>query len=134
VHTGEISNLLIFLGLSLHLCIADQHRTPGVWLAIWIPAGHREKPNGCIRQNQPTQLTVQKKPHFITIAPGLALGYRRNDGAGAWVVRKAIGNGNSEIKKFATADDLEKSNGTTILNYEQARVHANAEAKREGRQ
>jgi integrase len=71
------------------------------------------------------KLKVQKKPHFMTIASGLALGYRRNDGAGAWVVREAIGNGNSRLQKFATADDLEAADGGAIMNYAQALVHAN---------
>jgi hypothetical protein len=32
-----------------------------------------------------SKLKIQRKPHYDIIAPGLALGYRRNDGAGAWV-------------------------------------------------
>jgi integrase len=71
------------------------------------------------------KLEVQKKPHFMTIAPGLALGYRRNDGAGAWVVREAIGNGNSRLQKFATADDLEAADGGAVMSYAQALVYAN---------
>jgi hypothetical protein len=71
------------------------------------------------------KMEVQRKPHFITIAPGFALGYRRNDGAGAWVTREAIGNGNSRLLKFATADDLEAADGGAIMNYAQALVHAN---------
>jgi integrase len=71
------------------------------------------------------RLKVQKKPHFITIAPGLALGYRRNEGAGAWVTREAVGNGNSHFNKFATADDMETADGGAIMNYAQALVHAN---------
>jgi integrase len=71
------------------------------------------------------QLKVQRKPHFMTIAPGLALGYRRNEGAGAWVTREAIGNGKSRFQKFAAADDLEEADGGAIMNYAQALVHAN---------
>jgi integrase len=71
------------------------------------------------------KLQVQRKPHFATIAPGLALGYRRNEGAGAWVTREAIGNGRSRFHKFATADDLEIADGGAIMNYAQALVHAN---------
>jgi len=125
---------LIFLGLSLHLSSLTNTAHPEFGSRSGCRLDTERNQMAAFDKTNRLKLTVQKKPHFITIAPGLALGYRRNDGAGAWVVRKAIGNGNSEIKKFATADDLEKSNGTTILNYEQARVHANAEAKREGRQ
>jgi hypothetical protein len=76
------------------------------------------------------KLPVQRKPHFMTIAPGLALGYRRNDGAGAWVTREAIGGGNSRLQKFATADDLEAADGGTVMDYAQALVHANRMKRR----
>ena len=37
---------------------------------------------------QRLRLTIRPKPHeFTTIAPGIAVGYRRNVGAGAWVLR-----------------------------------------------
>jgi hypothetical protein len=37
-------------------------------------------------------LSVQTKPHaFTTVAPGIALGYRRNKRFGVWVVRVATG-------------------------------------------
>jgi integrase len=71
------------------------------------------------------KLKIQRKPHYDIIAPGLALGYRRNDGAGAWVTREAIGDGKSRELKFATADDLEEADGGAVMNYSQALVHAN---------
>ena len=40
------------------------------------------------------KLARRKKPHaFTTISPGIALGFRRNQGAGTWVVRVADGSG-----------------------------------------
>ena len=40
------------------------------------------------------KLEPRKKPyHFTTIAPGLAVGYRRNKGPGKWVLRAADGHG-----------------------------------------
>jgi integrase len=72
-----------------------------------------------------SKLKIQRKPHYDIIAPGLALGYRRNDGAGAWVAREAIGNGKSRELKFATADDREEADGGAVMNYSQALVHAN---------
>ena len=35
------------------------------------------------------KLPVAKKPHYIKIAPGIHLGYRRNTGPGTWSVRVA---------------------------------------------
>ena len=52
------------------------------------------------------KLGVRKKPYYIRLSPGIALGYRRNAGAGTWTVRVAEG-GAEWIKKIALADDLE---------------------------
>jgi hypothetical protein len=67
---------------------------------------------------------IRKKPYFETIAPGISLGYRRNQGAGAWLVRAADGKGGNWTKGFAVADDVEASNQTTVLNYAEARTEA----------
>jgi hypothetical protein len=40
------------------------------------------------------KLPVQQRPHYHEIRKGLALGYRRNKGAGTWLVRVADGKGN----------------------------------------
>jgi hypothetical protein len=37
------------------------------------------------------KLAVRKKPYFQQITPGVSLGYRRNMGPGAWIVRVADG-------------------------------------------
>src|SRR6516165_8538918 len=37
------------------------------------------------------RLAARKKPYWTTISPGIALGYRRNAGAGTWPVRAADG-------------------------------------------
>jgi hypothetical protein len=39
------------------------------------------------------KLPVQQRPHYHEIRKGLALGYRRNKGAGTWLVRVADGKG-----------------------------------------
>ena len=40
------------------------------------------------------KLEPRRKPyHFTIIAPGLAVGYRRNKGPGTWVLRAADGHG-----------------------------------------
>jgi integrase len=64
---------------------------------------------------------VQKKPHcFTTIAPGVALAYRRCKGAGRWIVRVADGRGSNWTKAFAIADDHEEANGESVLTFWQA--------------
>src|SRR5262249_11429570 len=37
------------------------------------------------------RLDVRKKPYWTQLSPGIALGYRRNEGAGTWSVRVADG-------------------------------------------
>jgi hypothetical protein len=32
------------------------------------------------------RLPIQKKPHWLRLGPGLSLGYRRNAGAGTWLL------------------------------------------------
>ena len=60
------------------------------------------------------KLPVRPKPHdFSTIAPGIALGYRRNKAAGVWVVRVADGHGGNWTKRVALADDFEESDTGT---------------------
>jgi integrase len=66
------------------------------------------------------RLPVQKKPHWLRLGPGLSLGYRRNQGPGAWSIRAADGKGGEWLKKFGTADDYETADGRRIMNYIQA--------------
>ena len=71
------------------------------------------------------KLKAGKKPYFERVGRGLALGYRRNAGAGVWVIREILDDGNSRLRKFATADDLEAANGVDVLTYAQALQYAN---------
>ena len=76
------------------------------------------------------KLPVRKKPHdFTTIAPGIALAYRRNQGAGTWVVRVADGHGGNWTKGFAVADDHEPANGDSVCDFWQAQDKARALAR-----
>jgi integrase len=75
------------------------------------------------------KLAPRKKPFFITVAPRIALGYRRTQGAGTWVVRAADGHGSNWTKAFAIADDHEESNGTSVLTFWQAQDRARALAR-----
>src|SRR6187200_1711919 len=71
------------------------------------------------------KLQARKKPyHFTTIAPGLAVGYRRNLGPGKWVLRAANGHGAYWIANIALADDHEPADGATVLTFWQAQDKA----------
>jgi integrase len=76
------------------------------------------------------KLAVRKKPYWITISPGIHLGYRRNQTAGTWSVRVADG-GAEWIKRIAVADDLEAASPPAVLNYWQAVDAARALARRQ---
>jgi integrase len=75
------------------------------------------------------RLDQQRKPYWITVAPGVSLGYRRNSGPGAWNVRSADGKGGNWIKSFALADDQEDADGANILTFWQAADKAKALAR-----
>jgi integrase len=70
------------------------------------------------------RLKVRRKPYFVPVAPGVSLGYRRNLGAGAWLVRCADGKGGAWTKGFSTADDFEDTSGEQVLDFWQAQVRA----------
>ena len=58
------------------------------------------------------KLVVRWKPYdFTTISPGIALGYRRNQAAGTWLVRVANGKSGNWTKRVGLADDFENADG-----------------------
>jgi integrase len=79
-------------------------------------------------------LKPAKKAYFRTVAPGLALGYRRTvTGAGRWVVRRADGRGGNTVLNLMTskapirpvvADDVDPANGFDVMDFAQAQVAA----------
>src|SRR5262245_29401252 len=77
------------------------------------------------------KLAIQKKPHaFVSVAPGVGLGYRRCQGAGRWVVRCANGHGGNWTKAFAVADDHENANAqANVLDFWSACDKARALAR-----
>jgi integrase len=75
------------------------------------------------------KLPVRKKSYTARIAPGIRLAYRRNEGAGTWSV---IGGGGQWLKKIGIADDLERANGVTVLDYWQATERARDLARAKG--
>ena len=71
------------------------------------------------------RLKLRKKPyHFTTIAPGIAIGYRRNKGPGTWVLRAANGRGGYWTDVIALADDHEDATGEAVLTFWQAQDKA----------
>lgn len=74
------------------------------------------------------RLPVAKKPVFARIAPGISLGYRRNETAGTWVLRVADGKGGSWTKRIGLADDFGESNGQSMLTFWEAQQLAKASA------
>jgi integrase len=76
-------------------------------------------------------LPIQRKPHaFTTIAPGVALGYRRSRHVSAWVVRCATGKGTYWTATLtARPDDFEDSDGEHVLTFYEAQDAARALAR-----
>jgi hypothetical protein len=76
------------------------------------------------------KLPVRWKPHdFTPIAPGIALGYRRCQRPGRWVVRVADGHGGNWTKVVGLADDQEEADGERVLTWWQASDKARALAR-----
>jgi integrase len=69
------------------------------------------------------RLKVRRKPYFVSVAPGISLGYRRNLGPGSWLVRAADGKGGAWTQGFATADDFEDA-GNGVLDFWSAQTRA----------
>ena len=75
------------------------------------------------------KLPIARKPLFAKISPGISLGYRRNVGAGTWVVRVANGKGGHWTKAIGAADDVEDADGRSVLSFWQAQDCARALAR-----
>jgi integrase len=75
------------------------------------------------------KLPVRRKPYFVTIAPGVGLGYRRNRTASTWVAGAADGRGGNWTEAFATADDFADANGDSVLTYWEAQDRARVLAR-----
>lgn len=77
------------------------------------------------RTGGPKPLAIRQRPYpGPSPARGVQLMYRRNKGAGSWVVKKADGTGKYSCKFLAIADDIEEANDSTVLDFQQAQDHA----------
>jgi integrase len=65
------------------------------------------------------KLPIAKKPVWLSLGRGIAIGYRRNDGPGTWSVR-VNGQGAGWIKRIALADDYEPAAPPAVLTFRQA--------------
>jgi integrase len=70
------------------------------------------------------KLSISKKPMFVKIAPGVGLGYRRNQTAGTWVARVADGKGGNWTKAIGNADDFDDADGGYVLDFWRAQEKA----------
>ncbi len=67
------------------------------------------------------KLPPARKPVFVGLGEGVALGYRRNvNGPGAWVVRRSDGKGGNSVRNIGVADDFADADGSAVLSYQQA--------------
>ena len=71
-----------------------------------------------------TRLTVRKEPYWRSISEGWHLGYYKGKREGTWVARFRPRGGTYEKKRLGRADDIEDTNGDTILDYKQAQEKA----------
>lgn len=70
------------------------------------------------------KLELRKKPYTVRVAPGVRLGYRRNEACGSWSVIAADGKSGNWVKKFGLADDHEEADGEQVLTFWQAQERA----------
>ena len=77
------------------------------------------------------KLVVRKKPYWLKLSPGIALGYRRNEGPGTWSVRSSDGHGRLWEKRLALADDLESAAPPHVLTFWDAQKVALALARKQ---
>jgi integrase len=90
------------------------------------------RPRSSRIENRTSRLKLKphRKPYdFTTVSPGIALGYRRNQGAGVWVVRVADGHGGNWTKVCGLADDYEDADSINVLTFWQAQDRARALAR-----
>lgn len=75
-------------------------------------------------RTQRARLVPRRKPYSMRIAPGIRLGYRKNEGPGTWSVICADGVGGSWLKRIALADDQADADDKRVMDYWQAQKAA----------
>jgi integrase len=76
------------------------------------------------------KLKVRREPYFMSIEPGLALGYRRSQTAGTWIARRydPATRRNSEAR-IGISDDYREADGLEVLTFAQAQRKVLEQAK-----
>jgi integrase len=69
------------------------------------------------------KLSIARKPYWVKIGLGIALGYRRNVGSGTWSVRVSS-HGKQWIERIAIADDYDAADGEHVRDFWQAQARA----------
>jgi integrase len=78
------------------------------------------------------KLALRLKPYSgPSLARGIKLMYRRNQGAGSWVLKASDGHGKYWTQAFAIADDFEESDGKAVLTFYEAQDEAKQLARRQ---
>jgi integrase len=101
----------------------------------WIPEamGMARRPRSSQLEHRSNRLKLpisKKAQAFVTIAPGIALGFRRGQARNAWVVRVADGRGGNWTKNLpGIPDDYEDADGEHVLDFWQAQDKARALAR-----
>ncbi len=67
-----------------------------------------------------SKLPISKVPIFERLGQGVSIGYRRNAGAGVWIVRLADGKRGKTEKRLALADDAAPADGRAVMDYQEA--------------
>ena len=78
------------------------------------------------------KLKVRRKPYFVSVAPGISLGYRKNRGPGSWLVRCADGKGGAWTERFSIADDFEDADNVHVLDFWTAQTRAREQVRGKG--
>lgn len=77
-------------------------------------------------RNGRRKLEIRRDPHWYTLGEGKHVGYRRiANGSGSWIARRRDLESKERVfHALGRADDHDQANGTTVLDFEQARKAA----------
>jgi integrase len=73
------------------------------------------------------KLKKGRQPHWQALTPRTHLGFQhwKGNGAGRWILRRYLGQGNKyRVMPLGLADDYDDPNGVTILSFDQAKAKA----------
>lgn len=77
-----------------------------------------------------SKLKKRRPPYWRSVHQGLAIGYRKGEKGGVWMVRKLVGDDKYSFQSIGNADDYQDANGIDVLSYQQAHRKALDESNR----